>query len=313
MTVPTTLATPSSSTPVLIHELQHLRNASVDDPHRVVTLATALIERGYAKRNDDDVWAFLEQAAQAALQCGQVSLAQVCVQRLSSQFPNSNRVAALQGMLYEAQAETHKAWAHYREWLTRDEADVMMRKRLIAIHLSSNELSSPPVSKADSSPSEPNREHGLRMLVEYLETYYQDPEAWSMAARTYAEMGSYAQSLTALSHLILLATHNPFHLLHHAETAYTLGQYDLAFKEFLRVIEMSDGMQGAGRRAGTGARLCIERLRSITTASSDPLLKPQRIDELERMLTRLLMEGSAKGAQKEVWGKWLGGTQEKRG
>ncbi|SCV71715.1 BQ2448_3303 [Microbotryum intermedium] len=255
----------------------------------------------------------MTMAAQAALQCGQVASAQVCVHRLSSQFPESPRVAALQGMLYEAQAETAKAWEHYREWLRKDAADVAMRKRLIALHLSSANLSSPPRSKMDPSPSQPNREHGLQMLVEYLETFYQDPEGWSMAARTYAEMGCYPQALTSLSHLLLLAPHNPFHLLHHAETAYTIGEYDLALKEFLRVVEMSDGVKGAGRRAAVGAKLCIHRLTSSgnsTTTNSDPLLRPKRVEEVDRMLTALLIQdgGKAKGEEREVWGTWLGGA-----
>lgn len=68
----------------------------------------------------------------------------------------------------------------------------------------------------------------------------------------------YAQSLSALSHLLLLVPQNPFYLLRHAETAYTLGDIPLAYKEMLRVIEMSDGVQaegGPGLRAAIGVKL----------------------------------------------------------
>lgn len=47
---------------------------------------------------------------------------------------------------------------------------------------------------------------------------------------------------------------NPYYLQRHAETAYTLGDIHLAYKEFLRVVEMSDGLQGVGRRAAMGVR-----------------------------------------------------------
>lgn len=68
----------------------------------------------------------------------------------------------------------------------------------------------------------------------------------------------YAQSLSALSHLILLVPQNPFYLLRHAETAYTLGDIPLAYKEMLRVVEMSDGVEGVGGpalRAAIGVKL----------------------------------------------------------
>jgi hypothetical protein len=86
------------------------------------------------------------------------------------------------------------------------------------------------------------------------------PDARSPPSRA---RNRYAQSLSALSHLILLAPHNPYHLLRHAETAYTLADFPLAYKEFLRVVEMSEGVSasgGVGRRAAMGAklvRLCI--------------------------------------------------------
>jgi len=91
---------------------------------------------------------------------------------------------------------------------------------------------------------------------------------------------SYAQSLSALSHLILLVPHNPYHLLHHAETAYTMGDFNLAYLEFLRVIEMSDGVGavgGAGRRAAMGVKLASQpanHQHHSLSVQADPSLTP---------------------------------------
>lgn len=228
-------------------------------------------------------------------------------------------------------------------------------------------------AKGTSSPSPTNststglsKEKGIELLVEYLDAVYSDPEGWAELANVYAGLqlyvhvtvlyfpcrdgadhltGSYAQSLAALSHLILLAPHNPYHLLHHAETAYTLGDFPLAYKELLRVIEMSDGVTGTGgvgRRAAIGVKLvsfstsqaptghlllrgglgskalvanatswqCIARLQARGTAVVDPLLKPQKVKDVDLLVSKLILDAySTPGAMGVATvRKWIGGT-----
>ena len=69
----------------------------------------------------------------------------------------------------------------------------------------------------------------------------------------------YQQSLSALGDLILLQPQNPFYSLRYAETAYTLGDYELAYHTYLRVLELcgKDGIiqyGGPGRRAAFGLK-----------------------------------------------------------
>lgn len=72
--------------------------------------------------------------------------------------------------------------------------------------------------------------------------------------------------MQALSHAMLLAPQNPFYVLQFAETAATSGQWGLALKMFLRVVEMAelpvdeqdhDGGDSNGlvRRAYVGVKL----------------------------------------------------------
>jgi ER membrane protein complex subunit 2 len=66
----------------------------------------------------------------------------------------------------------------------------------------------------------------------------------------------YTRSLQALSHVLLLAPQNPFHVLHFAETAYTANDVPLAIRYFLRAIELCDAdNRGVARRAWFGVRL----------------------------------------------------------
>lgn len=50
----------------------------------------------------------------------------------------------------------------------------------------------------------------------------------------------YDLALQALSHVLLLAPQNPFHMLHFAETAYLVPDVPLALKVYLQAVDMTD-------------------------------------------------------------------------
>ena len=104
------------------------------------------------------------------------------------------------------------------------------------------------------------------MLVAHLDTVYTDAEAWQELADVYSSLGMYQQALSALGDLILLQPQNPHFVLHYAETAYTVGDLELAYRMFLRVIELSgkNGIikGGIARRAALGVKLVSPRLQS---------------------------------------------------
>lgn len=76
----------------------------------------------------------------------------------------------------------------------------------------------------------------------------------------------YPQALSCLADLILLEPTNTFYVLRHAETAYTIGDYPLAYRGFLRALEMAGPMVdgGLGRRAGLGAKLALKRMNALS-------------------------------------------------
>ncbi|KAK9898705.1 hypothetical protein P389DRAFT_167255, partial [Cystobasidium minutum MCA 4210] len=220
--------------------------------------------KGALKRMGEEVWPFLEQLGFAALDTGKNDLAQICIERLEDKFPKSPRVDALQGLLLEKESLT-KAKEFYEGRLSEDENNVLVRKRLIALHLHSPSF---PTSEANAAGL--SLQKGIALLVDHLDTVYNDAEGWSELASVYEKLGMYAQSLSCLGDLILLEPTNTFHILRHAETAYTIGDYALAYRGFLRALEMAGPMTegGLGRRAGLGAKLALRRLNALQSNSS---------------------------------------------
>ncbi|KAL8292808.1 hypothetical protein RQP46_000502 [Phenoliferia psychrophenolica] len=295
------------STGAILAKLEQYRVQTVRAPLEVATLGGLVIERGWTNSRSEEVWTVMEQIAVAAVECGRLDLAEVCATRLSSRFPDSPRVAVLLGTILEGKGLVLEAKSFYEATLSLNESDVAIRKRLIALHLHAPLLAS--------------KEKGIELLVEYLDAVYNDPEGWAELATVYASLHLYAQSLSALSHLVLLLPHNPYHLLRHAETAYTLGDYQVAYKEMLRVIEMSDGVTGqggVGRRAAMGVKLCIARLShpsssstSSSSASDDKVLKPQKLNDVDLLVSKLVLDAYAKtpgAVGVDVVRKWIGGT-----
>ncbi|PWN24543.1 hypothetical protein BDZ90DRAFT_234827 [Jaminaea rosea] len=224
----------SRSPKEIIVWLQEQRRRPDRQSAQTVEYGTFLLEKGYLSKLGDDLWATLEQIGIAALDVGDWELAELCLARLNTRFPKSTRVAALQGMLYEARGQLTRALHYYEELIAKSQgADIMLSKRRIA------------VLKSLDSPSA--YAQTLPALETHLETYYSDPEAWQELASLYAELGQYAKSAAALEELMLLVPQNGFFVLRYAETQYTAGEYATAYKGFLRVLDMG-GMLEKGQR-----------------------------------------------------------------
>lgn len=60
-------------------------------------------------------------------------------------------------------------------------------------------------------------------MLKYLDTFYSDANAWSYLAELYADEGLYAQSLTALGHVMILQSWDVNAVRRAGETAFTMG------------------------------------------------------------------------------------------
>ncbi|BGO99909.1 Inositol phosphatase SIW14 [Rhodotorula toruloides] len=267
------------STAAIFDELRETRVKQDRHAERVLEMGRVLEQRGALKGGKDEVWDSMEQVVLAAVECGQLELAetatraQILSYRLLTHFSSTpHRVAYLRGLLLECKGNLADARELYEQCLNDDETDVNSRKRLIALHLSSPLFELPSGKGTTSSPAQQSylsaslsRQKGISLLTQYLDTYYADLFGWLTLSTHYASLALYPQALTALSHAVILAPHDPWVALKFAETAYTAGEVHMAWKEYLRVVEMSteEGdevpLKGAARRAAMGAKLVSPR------------------------------------------------------
>ncbi|KAK4056156.1 Inositol phosphatase SIW14 [Microbotryomycetes sp. JL221] len=326
----------STSAASLLDELKQIRSKSIHNPHRVVEIGQQLLERRFATKRGDQgqhqshmtleqittgtdmieapVWTVLEQIGSAAAECGHFDLAEVCASRLDAQFPASPRVALLMGSIAEAKGDLELAQRIYNQQLKSDQVNTAVRKRLIALHL----YSPTGDTKGKGSATGLSKNKGIDMLVQFLDTFYNDTDGWIQLAEAYQSLQMYSQSLSALSHLILLAPFNPFYVLWHAETAYTLQDFNLAYKQFLRVIELTEQIEsngGVGTRAAFGVKLCLARInssKSVATtkpnSANDTSMTPQHGQDIDLVITKALLNSYShtQATTKAEVREWLG-------
>ncbi|CEH18826.1 Uncharacterized conserved protein [Ceraceosorus bombacis] len=192
----------------------------------------------------DELWSLLEQIAIAALDVGNWEVAELCVSRLNTRFPESSRVASLQGMLLEARGEASKALDFYQSQLAKDPTDVTMAKRRIAVMKAID-------PNMDPRGGVPNAILALRA---FLDHYYADAEGWQELAGLYANIALYPQAIFALEELQLLQPQNIFVVLQLAETQYTNQELEKAYTSFLRVVDMCDRVDPGTRNTGPWLR-----------------------------------------------------------
>uniref|UniRef100_A0A0K3CRI8 ER membrane protein complex subunit 2 n=1 Tax=Rhodotorula toruloides TaxID=5286 RepID=A0A0K3CRI8_RHOTO len=251
----------------------------------------------------DRLWDSMEQVVLAAVKCGRLELAEILSYRLTHFSSTPHRVAYLRGLLLECKGNLAGARELYEQCLNHDETDV-------------GTLPSP--AQQSYLTASLSRQKGISLLTQYLDTHYADLSGWLTLSTHYTSLALYPQALTALSHAVILAPHDPWVALKFAETIYTAGEVHMVWKEYLRVAEMSteEGdevpLKGAARRTAMGAKLCIPRLRSLA-APADPLLAPAKLDEMDLLLSRLLLDAYTKMGGAVGLGivrRWLGGTGE---
>lgn len=209
---------------------------------RVVAVGESLLESGSLTKLGDDIWSALEQLAYAALDVGQRDLAIACIERVSFKFPDSSRTKCLQGALLEAGNEPQAALKLYDTALAEFGADQLVAKRRVAVLNSMG-----------------RHEQAIEALVKYVDAFYSDPEAWSELAALYTEAGLFERASFALEECVLLQPSNSFYLLQLAETLYTQGNINRAYKTFLQVIELDADPSDEGQPPSTGG----PRLRAL--------------------------------------------------
>mmetsp|Transcript_5315 Transcript_5315/g.19441 ORF Transcript_5315/g.19441 Transcript_5315/m.19441 type:complete len:299 (+) Transcript_5315:116-1012(+) len=198
------------------------------------------------------VWNYYEQVCMAALDVFSMHDAEHCLTTLQKKFPNSSRVARLQGMFYEAKGEWKKAETTYKELLEKDPADTSTHKRVIAL-LKGHE----------------GYEAAIKELTKYLDTFQADSNAWAELAECYLAVGLYKQAMFCYEELVLASPLTPLYHVKLAEVLFTLGGADnigKARRYFSAAVELSSG---TNKRALYGICLCCQVLGKMKNAPMD--------------------------------------------
>jgi tetratricopeptide (TPR) repeat protein len=139
-------------------------------------------------------------------------------------------------MQLEGKKDFAAAMDIYAELLKHDENDINTRKRVTAILMQTD------------------KKGAIESLVEYLDTYMHDHEAWSQLASLYLDLSMYKQAAFCYEELLLLRPLNHLSHIQFADVQYTLKNYPLALKHYCRAFELCDD----NVRSHYGILLCLK-------------------------------------------------------
>ncbi|KAI9481395.1 MAG: hypothetical protein EXX96DRAFT_212751 [Benjaminiella poitrasii] len=246
-----------------VEELQHYRLTNERCSEKVTLLGARLIKDNYVSKLGDQVWPFYEQVAIAALDVQDFTLSNFCINKLKERFTEKSlRFRRLLGMRYEAEGQLDKAQEVYDTILQEDDTNMLASKRQIAL------------LKVKNKDAEM-----IEALSNYLDTYYDDHEAWLELCDVYVSKHMYDQACYCCEEMILLQPSNHISFLKYAEILYTVNQLPLALKHYCKVLELcTDNV-----RALYGLQLCARKLLSsneVNHASDLHALAVERLLEI---------------------------------
>ncbi|KAI0342534.1 tetratricopeptide repeat domain 35 [Trametopsis cervina] len=230
----------------------------------LVKNAPGVLAGGNRSRSDEG-WDAVENTLLAAVDEGDYKLAEKCLELLVEKFPASPRVDCLSGIIIESKESPATALAYYDELLKEDSSNAALWRRKAGVLRRSG--------KVDEAATE---------LCVMLDTFYTEVEGWLELTDIYLSCNRNELALQALSHVLLLAPQNPFHVLHFAETAFLVPDIPLALKVYLQVVDMTDDddqdgvspmdtvPSGLALRAWYGVKLCTNKLITEPRAINSP-------------------------------------------
>ena len=197
-----------------------------------------------AKVAKQDLYTHMEQLAIASLDVNDADTCDATIDVLREVFPNSSRVARLEGMSLEAKGRCDEAITKYDKVLEEFPSDQRTMKRKVAAYIGAG-----------------RDKDAIDALSKYLDTFMADVRAWEQLAGMYQERGQYAQSVFCWEEVIASEPSIHYHHRRLAEVLYTMGGDEdvrAARKYYAAAVDMSNATDV---RALYGLALCDARIR----------------------------------------------------
>eukprot|EP00808_Paulinella_micropora_P002805 g75771.t1 len=185
--------------------LKYLKDKGFRRPDLEVKFGYELISK-HKSALKQEVWSVYETVYLAALDLHDSQLAQSCLSALQTNFPKSVRVQLLEARGYEAEEKYSKAQKIYDAILKDDPANAAARKGNVCLQ------------KARGNTTE-----AIKLLVEYLEVFTSDTEAWQELTDLYIACCKFELAKFCAEELVLLQPELWVHHCLYAEILYQLG------------------------------------------------------------------------------------------
>lgn len=221
-----------------------MRDEQMRDSTTIVSIGERLV-RKHSHRFGDEIWLICEQVFLAALDICRYDLSDICLKKLETRFPDSDRVKKLIGIQFEAFSDFDEALSIYEEIEKSDPTNAAIRKRRTAI------------LKAQGKTSD-----AIKSLTEYLKTFMADAEAWLELSELYTEELEYSKAAYCMEEVILSQPLNHLYHQRYAEIRYTQGGMDnitIARDYFAEAVYLS---RNSNMRALYGLLLSCNQLTS---------------------------------------------------
>lgn len=138
------------------------------------------------------VYNIYEQICIAALDEGDLSLAEDILAKLTKKFKKSQRVSRLQGMCLEAKEQYAEALVVYEEVLKENPANSLVMKRKVAVYCAQDKIT-----------------EAVTELHSILRLFPADTASWIELAELHASQGDYSAAAHCYEEIVLLDPHNP--------------------------------------------------------------------------------------------------------
>jgi tetratricopeptide (TPR) repeat protein len=260
--------------------------------------ATVLAQQDVLKETLTEVERFdiYEQMFMAALELNHAVLAKTYLDLILERFPceNSCRSSTLSGMYHQGQEEWALAMEFYDKALEIDECFALALKKKIGCLIDQDKM-----------------QEAVQKLVEYVDIYMQDTEAWTQLAKLYTLHGKYAEAAFCFEELLIHRPQDPFYQTRYADLQVLNGELMVAIKYYCYTIKHCEDHTRSLYGLYHATKLCLEKIKKGQTIKSQiPLIAQDILEELHDLSKERILAVYAKDEIRDrgleaVLKKWL--------